>query len=409
MRDYIDMTGKTEEEAIEKALEQLGLDRDEVSVEILERAKSGFLGIGRADAKVRIRYGEEKPDPAAAEVPAPAAAEVSREISAVPAGRESGAAAEQTPRESRKAKRDGRGKAGEANGNRVKADTRQTGAADTRKARNAPEIEGNAEEGTPQAGENAGADTPKARKGGKAQKDAEARKAASKAAQRKNAKQNAPKAGQPDEGKASQSAAASQGETGKASQDESARTARRETGKASQSGGARENPALPVFPAPLPERETDDEKTRAIKEFLGGLLEHMEQPAEIRAYLTEEGRYKVILEGQGMGALIGRRGETLDAIQQLTNYAVNRNGNRVRIQLDAEGYREKREQSLRNLARKEAAKVVKFRRSRTLEPMNAYERHVIHTALQDFRGVTTYSTGVDPNRRVVVAYEHEKL
>ena len=135
----------------------------------------------------------------------------------------------------------------------------------------------------------------------------------------------------------------------------------------------------------------------------------MDQQAAVRVYLAEEGRYKVILEGQGMGGLIGRRGETLDAIQQLTNYAVNRNGNRVRIQLDAEGYREKREQSLQNLARKEAAKVVKFRRSRTLEPMNAYERHVIHTALQDFRGVNTYSTGVDPNRRVVVAYDREKL
>ena len=133
----------------------------------------------------------------------------------------------------------------------------------------------------------------------------------------------------------------------------------------------------------------------------------MDCKAEVRVYQPEEGRYKVILEGAGMGALIGRRGETLDAIQQLTNYSVNRNGARARIQLDAEGYREKREQSLQNLARKEAAKVVKYRRSRTLEPMNAYERHVIHTALQEFPGVNTYSTGVDPNRRVVIAFDRE--
>ena len=148
----------------------------------------------------------------------------------------------------------------------------------------------------------------------------------------------------------------------------------------------------------------DDEKAAAIKTFLTGLLEHMDSVAQVKVYLPEKGRYKVILEGQGLGALIGRRGETLDAIQQLTSYAVNRDGGpRVRIHLDAENYRAKREQSLQHLARKVAGKVVRYRRSVTLEPMNAYERHVIHTALQDFDGVTTYSTGTDPNRRVVVA------
>ncbi len=134
----------------------------------------------------------------------------------------------------------------------------------------------------------------------------------------------------------------------------------------------------------------------------------MDSQAEVTVYQPEKGRYKVILEGSHMGSLIGRRGETLDAIQQLTSYAVNRSGNRVRIQLDAEGYRDKREQSLRHLARKVAGKVVRYRRSVPLEPMNAYERHVIHMALQDMPNVTTYSTGVDPNRRVIVAYDREK-
>ena len=134
----------------------------------------------------------------------------------------------------------------------------------------------------------------------------------------------------------------------------------------------------------------------------------MEVTAEVKVYLPERGRYKVILEGQGLGAIIGRRGETLDAIQQLTSYSVNRTGSRVRVQLDAENYRAKREQSLERLANKVAAKVVKYRRSVTLEPMNAYERHVIHTALQDVPGVTTYSPGVDPNRRVIVAFDREK-
>ena len=152
----------------------------------------------------------------------------------------------------------------------------------------------------------------------------------------------------------------------------------------------------------------DDERAQEIRKFLSGLLQQMEVQAEVKVYLPEKGRYKVFLEGKGLGAIIGRRGETLDAIQQLTSYSVNRTGSRVRVQLDAENYRAKREQSLERLANKVAGKVVKYRRSVTLEPMNAYERHVIHTALQEVPGVTTYSTGVDPNRRVIVAYDREK-
>ena len=95
-----------------------------------------------------------------------------------------------------------------------------------------------------------------------------------------------------------------------------------------------------------------------------------------------------------------------DAIQQLTNYAVNRGRtHRVRIHIDAEHYRAKREESLKRLANKVAVKVVKYRRNITLEPMNAYERHVIHSALQDYPGVSTGSIGTEPNRRVVVHYE----
>lgn len=276
MREFIDVTGKTEEEAISKALAQLGLDRDDVSVEILERAKSGFLGIGSSPARVRVYHGPEdgeKTAPKAEAKPEPEPRqETKKEFRPEPKPRRE-KPRKQEPREDRPA---------------------------------APRAE-------------------------------------------------APR------------------------------------------------------PAPVPVdlgEEVDDEKSRAIRTFLTGLLEHMECSAEIRVYQPEKGRYKVILEGKQMGTLIGRRGETLDAIQQITSYAVNRGGGpRVRIHLDAENYRAKREQSLQHLARKVAGKVVRFRRSVTLEPMNAYERHVIHTALQDFEGVTTYSTGMDPNRRVVVAFD----
>ena len=289
MRDFIDVTGKTEEEAIRKALEQLNVDRFDVSVEVLERAKSGFLGIGAAPAKVRVYYGEEE------EIVIPAAAPV------VPKAEKP-----QQPRKEKKAEKS------------VKQPKQQ----------------------------------PK-----KTEKPAKAEKAVEKTVE-----------------------------------------------KVEKPAVKEELSAAPVVLG----EEVADEKSAAIKKFLSGLLEQMDVQAEIKVYMPEKGRYKVILEGEKIGAIIGRRGETLDAIQQLTSYSVNRTGGRARIQLDAEGYRDKREQSLQHLAHKVAAKVVKYRRSVTLEPMNAYERHVIHTALQDVAGVMTYSTGTDPNRRVIVAYDREK-
>ena len=153
----------------------------------------------------------------------------------------------------------------------------------------------------------------------------------------------------------------------------------------------------------------DDDNARRIREFLEGLLQHMNSPAQVNVVLEEKGRYQVTLEGEKLGQLIGRRGETLDAIQQLTNYAVNSGADkRIRVHVDAENYRAKREQSLESLARKVAGKVTKYRRSVTLEPMNAYERHVIHAALQDEPGITTYSIGSEPNRRVVVSYDRRQ-
>ena len=143
-----------------------------------------------------------------------------------------------------------------------------------------------------------------------------------------------------------------------------------------------------------------------VESFLAGLLEHMGVDAEMDITEHEDGGLSVNLSGKGMGAVIGRRGETLDAIQHLVNYSVNRGSEkRLHISVDAENYRSKREESLVRLAEKMAAKAVKYRRSMALEPMNSYERHVIHTALQNFEGVSTASTGSEPNRRVVVNYE----
>ena len=283
MIKFIDMTGKTEDEAIRRALEQLGLERDDVSVEILERAKSGFLGIGGSPATVRVSYDDGQPEPK----PEPVKPEPK---SAAP-----------------------------------KAEKKPVYCAEV------------------------------------LQKEVRAREKQEREAKR--------------------------GE-------------RRAEPKAEKA---------PREPVVLGE-ESRDGKSEQIRTFLSGLLEHMDAKAEVKVYEVEKNRYKVILEGEKLGALIGRRGETLDAIQQLTNYSINRGGEskRARVQIDAENYREKREESLERLAQKVAGKVVKYRRNVTLEPMNAYERHVIHTALQDTQYITTFSIGTEPNRRVVVSYDRTK-
>lgn len=267
---YIDVTGKTEDEAIRKALAQLGMDRDDVSVEILERAKSGFLGLGGNPARVRVTYGMEEEETVVLPV--------KEEPAKKPAPQ-----AEKKPQE--------------------------------------------------------------------------------KKSEKKPEKKSEPKA---------------------------------------------EPVKAPVVDA-KEESVCQDDNAKRICTFLEGLLEHLDSHAQVKVYESEKGRYKVILEGQKLGALIGRRGETLDAIQQLTNYAVNSGTEkRIRVHVDAENYRAKREQSLVSLANKVAVKVTKYRRSVTLEPMNAYERHVIHSTLQEVPGVSTFSVGTEPNRRVVVSYERDK-
>ncbi len=149
---------------------------------------------------------------------------------------------------------------------------------------------------------------------------------------------------------------------------------------------------------------TDTQRDR-VERYLRGLLDCMGIEADIEITERPTGGLVANLSGPAMGAVIGRRGETLDAIQHLVNYSVNRGSEKMHISVDAENYRSKREESLVHLAEKMAAKAFKYKRSMALEPMNSYERHVIHTALQNYEGVSTASTGVEPNRRVVVTYE----
>ncbi len=300
MEKFITATGKTIDLAIEAALKELQMDRDSVSVEVLENPKSGFLGIGAVPAKVKVTY--EVPDEEVKPAPALSSASRSKPKKQEPKTEPLKPLNPINPKPRTEA---------------PKAD--------------APKTEAPKQERRPEA--------PKQPRPEKRQAPKEDRAPAPKAPVREYA---------------------------------------------------------PAEPGSVEER---------IETFIKGLLEHMGSDAVPHAWKTSDDTYQVDLVGEDLGMLIGRRGETLDAIQHLTNYSINRDSNkRSRVNVDAENYRQKREESLQHLARKVAGKVVKYRRNITLEPMNAYERHVIHAALQDVPDVTTFSTGTEPNRRVVVAY-----
>jgi len=146
--------------------------------------------------------------------------------------------------------------------------------------------------------------------------------------------------------------------------------------------------------------------------FVRTLIADMGIEAEASLSIVTGGKreFLITVSGEEASALIGHHGDTLDSLQYLTNLAANRReedeeGNYTRITVDIENYRAKREDTLRKLARRMADKALKYRRSVTLEPMNAYERRIIHSEIQNIAGVTTNSIGTDHNRRVVISCE----
>lgn len=138
------------------------------------------------------------------------------------------------------------------------------------------------------------------------------------------------------------------------------------------------------------------------REFLLDVIQKMGVTAELNAK-EEDNNVYMELKGSNIGILIGRRGETLDALQYLTSLVVNKNSDTYkRVILDTENYRKKREETLEKLAERLAGRVIKYKKSLTLEPMNPYERRIIHSALQNNKQVRTYSIGDEPNRKVVI-------
>ena len=161
-----------------------------------------------------------------------------------------------------------------------------------------------------------------------------------------------------------------------------------------------------IVPAEQADRATAAGRAQ---EFLQQLTELMGVHVSVAVATDEEGNVRVNMEGDTLGILIGRRGETLDALQYLTSLLVNKGQNNyTRVTLDTEGYRAKREEALVRLANRMANRCQKTGRKVSLEPMNPYERRILHSALQDHPAVTTHSEGEEPNRHVVITLKTEK-
>lgn len=149
--------------------------------------------------------------------------------------------------------------------------------------------------------------------------------------------------------------------------------------------------------------KVEDATIKECETFLQNVLRAMHMEVELCSKVDEEGALSIEMKGDNMGILIGKRGQTLDSLQYLTNRVANKmQAGYVRVKLDTEDYRERRKETLENLARNIAHKVKRTRKPVTLEPMNPYERRIIHSALQGDKNVTTHSEGEEPYRRVVV-------
>ena len=178
------------------------------------------------------------------------------------------------------------------------------------------------------------------------------------------------------------------------------------------SSAAPEKEAAPKKKAAIP--QLTDEKIAEIKkaahEFLEGVFKTMDMDVEISEdYQKDTGILTVNMEGEDMGVLIGKRGQTLDSLQYLVSLVVNKDvDGYIHVKADTENYRERRKKTLENLAKNIAFKVKRTRQSVALEPMNPYERRIIHSALQNEKYITTYSEGEEPYRKVVVAIKKDE-
>ena len=368
-----EFTGKTTQEAIDAGLAAFGVTIADVHVDVLQEGAKGLFGLfGSKPARVRMTVMEED-------------REDDHGLSDL-----LGSFSLNEPAQQRK-KKPAAPKQDAPKAEAVKKDAPKTEAA----KQAAPKTEA-AKQAAPKA-ETAKKDAPKAEPAKQAAPKAEAVK---KDAPKPAAKQDAPAAGDKAEEAAS--------DTAKAEKPRKPRPKKKAEPRPAQEDNEPRDyqpmePAQPFTPTEPPVMHPEDTAAGRAQRFLMDVTDRMGVKVDVYVDDSREDNLYIHMVGDTLGILIGRRGETLDALQYLTSLKVNKGREGyIRVTLDTENYRAKREDSLRRLAQRMANRAQKTGRRVVLEPMNPYERRVLHTALQNHPAVTTHSEGEEPNRRVVI-------
>ena len=349
--EYIEVTAKTVNEAVMKASMDLGVPSYELDIQVISEGSKGFLGIGNKPAVIRAAKKEEiKEEPV--ETVKPAKKEIKKEVK--PA-----ASFTKTEKKEEKQEKPAKAEAGLAEKTEEKPAEKQ------------PEESVSVKEEQPVTEKDdteVNAAAPKEKKEGERSRNQNRRRDN----RRRNRKNNSNR-------EQTEERAAASVETKKPEVKEKLEVVEKT------------------------EEEIAEMKARAEK-FLGEVFGAMELSVSLSMnYVPEGGCLEIDFEGDDMGVLIGKRGQTLDSLQYLTSLVVNKgHKDYIRVKLDTEDYRRRRKETLENLAKNIANKVKKTRKTVVLEPMNPYERRIIHSALQPNRYVETYSEGNEPYRHVVV-------
>ena len=385
-QEYIEITEKTVSEAITAACQKLAVPSERIEYEVIDPGKTGFLGIGARPAKIRARVKQGMEDSAEFDT--------SAIISDVLKGKDDKKKApDQRPKEKRKEERkDNKKKESNKNSEKtvakkplVKEEAAETAAPAVKEETASEEKRSSAEAAAGKAEKTETSESGFSGKKGTGRKDFSEKsyEKGSRGRGRRRQRRN------------------DRDEYSAASRDHE-----QERSTAAESHSApKKKSAVPV----LTDEQVVEIKQRA-ETFLTDVFQAMDLDANVSSsYDRETGMLTIDMKGENMGVLIGKRGQTLDSLQYLVSLVVNKGiDGYIHVKADTENYRERRKKTLENLAKNIASKVKRNRTSVALEPMNPYERRIIHSALQGDRYVTTYSEGEEPYRKVIVTMKEDR-
>ena len=385
-QEYIEITEKTVSEAITAACQKLAVPSERIEYEVIDPGKTGFLGIGARPAKIRARVKQGMEDSAEFDT--------SAIISDVLKGKDDKKKApDQRPKEKRKEERkDNKKKESNKNSEKtaakkplVKEEAAETASPAVKEETASEEKRSSAEAAAGKAEKTETSESGFYGKKGTGRKDFSEKsyEKGSRGRGRRRQRRN------------------DRDEYSAASRDHE-----QERSTAAESHSApKKKSAVPV----LTDEQVVEIKQRA-ETFLTDVFQAMDLDANVSSsYDRETGMLTIDMKGENMGVLIGKRGQTLDSLQYLVSLVVNKGiDGYIHVKADTENYRERRKKTLENLAKNIASKVKRNRTSVALEPMNPYERRIIHSALQGDRYVTTYSEGEEPYRKVIVTMKEDR-